>query len=87
MLRVSFVCILVMVVLLSATLSQAATTIIGLESSYSSEENFEGTIASFTVDPPDAVVKFIGPGLINTKRLGSSGTYDGYLRYYFREPS
>ena len=75
MLRVSFPCLFVMVILLSASLCQAAT-ITGLNSSYSVDENFEGTIASFTVDPPDTDVDFDGAGLTHTQRSDTPGTYD-----------
>ena len=75
MLRVSFPCLLLMVILLSASLCQAAT-ITGLNSSYSVDENFEGTIASFTVTPSDTAVMFEGSGLTHTPQSGSPGTYD-----------
>ena len=75
MLQFSLVCILVMVVLLSATLCQAAT-ITGLESSYNVDENFDGTIASFTVDPADTEVTFDGNGLTHKEQSDTQGTYD-----------
>ena len=75
MLRVSLMCILVMVVLLSASLLCQAATISGLASSYSVDENFDGTITSFSVDPVDTAVTFSGNGLASTEQ-STLGTYD-----------